>query len=352
MPNMIDLRSDTVTKPTPQMRRAMAEAEVGDDVADADPTVVRLQERTAELLGKEAALYVTSGTQANQIALRVHCRPGDEFICEAESHLFHYEQGGYAQLSGLAARPVEGASGVMSLDQLRPLVRRDDDHFVRTRLIVIENTHNRGSGRVQPQQQTAEVCDWAKESGLACHLDGARLWNASVASGSEESQMAAPFDSVSVCFSKGLGAPVGSCLAGSKEFIREARRVRKVLGGGLRQAGIIAAGALHAVENHRERLADDHEHARMLAEGIRDCPMLAVESESVDTNIVVFRVDPDWGTAAEFSQSMADSGVAAFAIRAQSVRLVTHLDVDRSQVVEASRIIRQIATGRRASVAT
>ncbi len=255
---MIDLRSDTVTRPTAAMRQAMANAEVGDDVFGDDPTVNRLQERIAEMLGKEAAVYVPSGTMSNQIGVRIHCQPGDEFICEAGCHIYNYEQAGYAQLSGVAARTVEGDFGVLRLEQLTGLIRGENDHLVRTRLVCLENTHNRGSGRIQPYDEVVRICRWAHDSDLATHLDGARLFNAVVATGISARDWSQHFDTVSVCFSKGLGAPVGSALAGPKELIAKARRARKLFGGGMRQAGVIAAAALYALEHHVERLADDH----------------------------------------------------------------------------------------------
>ena len=230
-PQPIDLRSDTVTKPTPAMRAAMAAAEVGDDVAGEDPTVNRLEARIAELLGKEAAVYVPSGTMSNQIAVRVHCAPGDEFLCDANCHIYNYEQGAYAQLFGVGVQPIEGDHGVLRLAQLVDRIRPENDHAVRTRLVCLENTHNRGAGRVLPYDGVVEICRWAKENGLARHLDGARLFNAVVATGIAACDWAQHFDTVSVCFSKGLGAPVGSALCGSKDLIRRARRHRKVLGG-------------------------------------------------------------------------------------------------------------------------
>ena len=259
---MIDLRSDTVTKPTSAMRAAMAAAEVGDDVIDVDPTVDRLQRMTAEILGKEAAIFMPSGTMTNQVAVRIHCKPGDEFLCEAGCHIFHYEQGAFAQLSGVVARTLQGESGVLRPAQFAGQIRPDNEHLVRTRLVCLENTHNRGAGRVQPYEDVVAICRWAREHGLRTHLDGARLFNAVVASGIPAADWAQHFDTISVCFSKGLGAPVGSALVGSREFIHEARRHRKLFGGGMRQSGIIAAGALHALQYHRERLAEDHEHAR------------------------------------------------------------------------------------------
>jgi threonine aldolase len=339
----IDLRSDTVTKPTPEMRQAMAQAEVGDDVIGYDPTVERLQVRTAEVLGKEAAIYMPSGSMTNQIAVRIHCKPGDEFICEAGCHIYNYEQAAFAQLSGVATRTVEGDFGVLQVDQLRGLIRPLNDHLVRTRLVCLENTHNRGAGRVQPYENVVAICQWAHAQGLRTHLDGARLFNAVAATGIPAQEWAQHFDTVSVCFSKGLGAPVGSALAGSQEAMREARRHRKLFGGGMRQAGIIAAGALYGLEHHRERLVDDHRHAQRFAGAVRETPGLRLTPESVDTNIVIFQVEPSLGTAAQFAALLAEQGVHLLAIGAQQLRAVTHLDVTAQQVVRAGEIVQDVA---------
>ena len=339
---MIDLRSDTVTKPTPGMMHAMMHAAVGDDVIDIDPTVARLQEKTAELLGKEAAIFMPSGTMTNQIALRIHCGLGDEFLCEADCHIYNYEQGAFAQLSGLVARTVQGVQGVLTLTQLVDLIRPDNEHMVRTRLVCLENTHNRGGGKVLPQCETESICDWAHAEGIPTHLDGARLFNASVATGVTVGKLAEPFDSVSVCFSKGLGAPVGSCLAGTRELVAKAKRARKLFGGGMRQSGIVAAGALYALDHHVDRLSVDHAHARRLGDAVRTSPWLRLLGDRVDTNIVIFSVDPSWGTAAQFNQALLHAGVRAMAFSKQSVRLVTHLDVSVSDIDEACRAIEQI----------
>lgn len=339
----LDFRSDTVTRPTPAMRRAMAEAEVGDDVFGDDPSVNRLQRKLAEMLGKEAALYVPSGTMSNLIGVRVHCRPGDEMICEAGCHIYNYEQAGYAQLSGIAARTVTGRHGVMQVDQLRDLVRPADAHYVRTRLVTIENTHNRGGGRIQPYDAVEAVCRWAREHRLATHLDGARLFNAAVATGIEASRWAQHFDTVSVCFSKGLGAPVGSALAGPRDLMLEAHRHRKVLGGGMRQAGVIAAAALFALEHHVDRLAEDHANAQRLADGIRRIDELRLEPEQVDTNLLFFRVDPALGTAAEFSAKLKERGLLMLATAATTIRAVTHLDVSQRDVDRAVEILREVS---------
>lgn len=342
---MIDLRSDTVTRPTDEMRHAMAYAEVNDDVIDVDPTVARLQQRTAEILGKEAALFMPSGSMTNQIGIRIHCDRGDEFICDADAHVYHYEQAAFAQLSGLAARTVQGEHGVLRLDQLRGLIRPHNDHMVRTRLVVLENSHNRGGGRLQPYDEVRAICDWAHEHGLATHLDGARLWNAAVASGIEEATWAAGFDSVSVCFSKGLGAPVGSALAGSAAFIEQAKRARKLFGGAMRQSGIIAAGALYGLEHHRERLVVDHEHAQLIARAVAESPHLEVRGGRADTNMVIFDVSTAWGTAADFVAGLAHRGVACMAVAPQSIRMVTHRDVDRQEIEAACGAIRKVAVG-------
>ena len=328
------------------MRAAMAEAVVGDDVWGDDPTVIRLQERVAELLGKEAAVYVPSGTMSNLIGVRLHCRPGDEMICEATCHIYTFEQGGYAQLCGVAARTVEGRRGVMRLDQLEGLIRPRDYHLVRTRLVTLENTHNRGGGRIQPYAEVESICRWAHDNGLRTHLDGARLLNAVVATGIEASRWASHFDTVSICFSKGLGAPVGSALAGPRELIREAVRHRKVFGGGMRQAGIIAAGALYALDNHVERLADDHANARRLADGIRAIDELELEPGGPETNLVFFRVDPAWGTAKAFCRQLEKRGVLMEDTEPTVVRAVTHLDVDREAVDRAIEALGEV-TGMR-----
>ncbi len=339
----IDLRSDTVTKPCPAMRRAMAEAEVGDDVIDIDPTVERLQQRTAEILGKEAAIYMPSGSMTNQIAVRIHCKPGDEFLCDVGCHIYNYEQAAFAQLSGVVARTVEGDCGVLRLSQLRELIRPVNDHLVRTRLVCLENTHNRGAGRIQPYEHVVEICAWAREHGLRTHLDGARLFNAVAATGIAAHEWAQHFDTVSVCFSKGLGAPVGSALAGPRDMIKEARRHRKLFGGGMRQAGILAAGALYGLEQNRDRLADDHAKAQRLAAAIRGIETLRLVPDQVDTNIVIFEVDPALGSAGQFMAALEQNGVRTLSISPSRVRIVTHLDVSQADVERACEILAKTA---------
>jgi threonine aldolase len=340
---MIDLRSDTVTRPSQEMRQAMANAEVDDDVIDVDPTVDRLQQMTAELLGKEAAIYMPSGTMTNQVAVRLHCSPGDELLCEEGCHIFHYEQGAFAQLSGIVARTLEGEYGVLRPEQFLGKVRPENEHLVRTRLVCLENTHNRGAGRVQPLDFVAEICQWARDHHLRTHLDGARLFNAVAATGIPAEQWASHFDTVSVCFSKGLGAPVGSALAGPRDLIQIARRHRKLFGGGMRQAGIIAAGALYALQHNRERLTEDHENAQFLANAVSKTEGLTLTPDQIDTNIVIFQVSPSLGNAAEFATALKSRGVWMLAVGAAAVRAVTHLDVHRVDVERASTIIKEVA---------
>jgi len=324
------------------MRAAMAAAEVGDDVFGDDPTVHRLQDRLAEMLGKEAAIYVPSGTMSNQIGLRLHCQRGDELICEAQCHIFNYEQGGAAQLSAISTRAVEGEFGVLRLAQVQGLVRADDPHCTPTRLVCLENTHNRGGGRVLPLASVAEICGWAHSQGLATHLDGARLFNAVVASSISAARWAEHFDTVSVCFSKGLGAPVGSALAGPRDLITRAVRHRKLLGGGMRQAGIIAAGALYALEHHIDRLAEDHANAQLLGETVREIPELELRPAEVDTNIVIFHILPEWGTAVQLHDRLTEAGVLTHPFGPQLLRAVTHLDVTRSEIERACEILAQV----------
>jgi threonine aldolase len=339
----IDLRSDTVTRPSPAMRQFIANAPVGDDVIDVDPTCDRLQSLTAELLGKEAAVFMPSGSMTNQVAVRIHCKPGDEFICEAGCHIYNYEQGAFAQLSGLVARTVEGKFGVLHVDQVRGLIRPDNEHLLRTRLMCLENTHNRGAGKIQPYDDVVAICDWAHKNGLRTHLDGARLFNAVAATGIDAAKWSQHFDTVSVCFSKGLGAPIGSALAGTKEAMKDARRHRKLFGGGMRQVGIIAAGALYALENNRGRLSEDHANAQILAEAIRQTDGLTLTPDVVDTNIVIFRVEETLGTAAELAAELKEQGLLCFAIGPAQVRLVTHLDVNQAQCITAAELIQSTA---------
>ncbi len=338
----IDLRSDTVTRPTPAMRKAMVEAEVGDDVFGDDPTVHMLEARTAELLGKEAAVFVPSGTMANQIAVGVHTRPGDELLCATTSHVYVWEAGGIARLSGVTARTFAGDCGLLSLDDIKDAIRPDDIHYVRTRLVWLENTHNRGGGRVHPIEGIAAIRHWARKNQLAMHLDGARLMNAVVATGRPAREWAQHFDTVSICFSKGLGAPIGSALAGPAEAILHARRLRKVFGGGMRQSGIVAAAALYALENHVDRLAEDHAGAQVLAGAFQNTEGFALESGPVETNLVWVRVDPALGSAAEVATYLRSRGILVAALGSQVIRACTHLDLTRQDIEYAASVIRQI----------
>ncbi|MEK0084459.1 threonine aldolase family protein [Benzoatithermus flavus] len=338
---MIDLRSDTLTRPTPAMRAAIAAAEVGDDVYGEDPTVAALERRTAELLGKEAALFVPSGTMANQVALRCHTEPGDEILAEAAAHIVHVERGAPAALSGLTIRTIPSAAGVFDADDLRPFVRVPSRYmpagiFPPTKLVCLENTHNFGGGTVWSVETMAAVARLAHEHGIKVHLDGARLWNAAVASGRREAEFAAHADSVSVCFSKGLGAPVGSALAGSAVFIERARRFRGMFGGGMRQAGILAAAALHALDHHRDRLAVDHARARAFAAGLAALSGIGIDPGTVQTNIVIFRVTAM--PAAAFVERCWKQGLRMLPAGADKVRAVFHLDLPENAVEEALRI--------------
>jgi threonine aldolase len=341
MPDIIDLRSDTVTKPTPAMRAAMHAAEVGDDVFGEDPTVNRLEEKVASLLGKEAALFVPSGTMSNQICVKAHTQPGDELICDVNCHIYNYEAGGPAVLSGVTCRTLDGDYGVLDLGQIERVVRPDDVHCVRTRLVCLENTHNRGGGKVYPIEKIRAISAWARHNGLGMHLDGARLWNAVVATGIPAAEWARHFDSVSVCFSKGLGAPIGSALAGPREFVTRARRIRKLFGGGWRQAGIAAAAALYAVEHHVDRLADDHRHARVIAQAIAATPGLRLDPPEVETNLIWLDVDPELGTAKDVAAALKQRGILVHAAGPQRLRACTHLDVSAAQAERVAEAFRQ-----------
>lgn len=338
---LIDLRSDTVTRPSPGMLAAMARAEVGDDVFGEDPSVNQLQEKVASLLGKEAALFVPSGTMSNQIAIRTHLQPMDELICDLNCHIYQYECGAPAALSGVTCRTVEGEFGILELPQVQGLVRPLGEHLVRTRMICLENTHNRGGGRIYPYDSTAAVCGWARQQGLITHLDGARLMNAVVATNIPARQWTQHFDTVSICFSKGLGAPVGSALAGSMEFIKAARRVRKLFGGGMRQAGVLAAAASFALENNIDRLADDHLHAKRLADALMDIPGVTQTPLVPQTNILFLRLHPDLGSAHDVVNRLMAHGVLVLATAPQTIRLVTHLDVTSSQIDQACVVLRR-----------
>ncbi len=326
---MIDLRSDTVTRPTDAMYDAMRAAPVGDDVLGDDPTVQRLQERTAALLGKDAALYVPSGTMANQIAVAGQTRPGDEVVLEAGAHIYHYEGGAPAALSGVQLNLVPGEGGALRWAQVAAALSAGDVHHPVPALVCLENTHNRAGGRVVPQDLVREVAEGAHARGLRVHLDGARLWNAHVATGLPLAELAAPVDTVSVCFSKGLGAPVGSCVAGDAAFLERARWLRKRFGGGMRQSGLLAAACLHALDHHLERLATDHAHARRLATEL-DSPLLSVD-HPVETNIVMIDVAAP-GTAPGLAAHLADHGILAIGMGTGRVRLIPNLQTGAADI--------------------
>jgi threonine aldolase len=336
---MIDLRSDTVTRPTPAMRQAMATAEVGDDVLGEDPTVNLLQELTASLLGKEAGLFVPSGTMANQVAIKTHIRPGDEIIVDSNAHVFYYECAATAVISGGQFRCLHGEHGILSAREIEEVIRPTDIHQPPTRLLCLENSHNRGGGSVYPVAGLAGIGDVARRHHLRVHLDGARLFNAALAVGTTVRELARHAHSVGICLSKGLGAPVGSVLCGSQAFIDEARRFRKMLGGGMRQVGILAAAGIHALNHHVERLVDDHDNARRLARGLARMPGIRLDPERVVTNIVIFDVAATGRGAHEWVECLARAGVLLIAFGPTTVRAVTHLDVSAADIDRVLEII-------------
>ncbi len=343
---MIELRSDTFTKPTPAMYEAMITAELGDDMVGEDPTVNRLEAYVADLLGKEAAVLCTSGTQSNQIGLRCHCQPGDELLIHETGHVANFEGGAPAAMSGISCRFLPGERGMLDVATLEAAWRPQSQHHPRTRLLSLENSTNIGGGAAWPLDRFRSVCEWAREKGLKVHLDGARLFNAAVAMGYHVRDVAAHVDTVSICFSKGLGCPFGSVLVGSREDIAKARRARKLFGGALRQSGVIAGAALYALEHHVERLAEDHENARVFAEEIAGLDAIQIRPHEIETNIVFFEVDPTWGTAAELSKRLAERGVRINPLGRQRLRAVTHLDVGRDDVLAAAGAIAEVVAAR------
>ncbi len=331
--NIIDLRSDTVTKPTPAMRRAMYDAEVGDDVLGDDPTVQKLEELAAARLGKEAALFVASGTMGNLVSLLVHCGRGDEVILGDQAHTYVYEQGGSSALGGIHPRPLPNLpDGRIDLALLEASIRPDDIHAPRTKLITLENTHNRCGGAVLPVAYMNAVSELARRRGLALHLDGARVFNAAVALGVDVQALVAGCDSVSFCLSKGLGAPVGSVVVGSAAFVHEARRARKVVGGGMRQAGVIAAAGIVALTEMVDRLAEDHANARRLAEGIAGLPGVALDPATVQTNIVIFELERSGLAPQQLAEQLAERGVWLFTIGGRRLRAVTNYHVTAADI--------------------
>lgn len=336
----IDLRSDTVTRPTPAMRQAMAAAEVGDDVFREDPTAIRLQERAAALLGKEAALFVPSGTMGNQIAVKLHTRPGEEVIAEARSHVYNYEMAMVAAFSGCLVRPVPAPTGRLCWAQVEPLLNPPVYYRTRTRLLVLENTHNMWGGTVMDAASIAEIAGQARRRQLAVHLDGARLFNAAVALAADPAVLCRECDSVMISLSKGLCAPVGSLLLGPRDFIEEAWRVRKMLGGGMRQVGVLAAAGLIALEQMRDRLVEDHGHARELAEGLAEMDLFDLDLGRVQTNIVIAGLRR--GSSIRFLAELGRRGVKAVPTGPAEVRFVTHHDVGREDIRQAIAVIREV----------
>ncbi len=340
---MIDLRSDTVTRPTPEMRRAMAEAEVGDDVFGDDPTVNALQEFAADLLGKEAGLFVPTGSMGNQVALGALTRPGDEVICHTGAHFLHYEGGSVAAHLGLVARPIPGDRGVIAAEEITAMVRPGSDHNPRTAVVAMENTHNSAGGRVFPLEDARAVAKVAHDGGAAVHIDGARIFNAQAATGIRASEWAACADTLTFCFSKGLGAPIGSMVVGETDVIAEARRIRKRLGGGMRQVGVIAAAARVALETGPGRLAEDHANARRLAEGVAELDPDAVDLDAVETNMVYVDLRPFGKQGPEVGQALLAEGILTLArVATDIVRLVTHRDVSADDIEVALGALRRV----------
>ena len=339
---MIDLRSDTVTKPSAEMRQAMANAEVGDDVFGDDPTIKKLEEHVAGLLGKEAALYVPSGTMSNQIALRVMTEPGDEILCEAGSHIFNFEVAAAAALSGIQLHPLVAPYGILTPEIFEPEIRGENIHTPVTKVMAIENTHNRSGGTVYTMEALDELKKLADKHKLLFYLDGARLWNAAAFHGVKPAVIAKHFDCISVCFSKGLGAPVGSAVVSTKERIKKARRVRKMFGGGMRQVGIIAAGALYALEHNLDRIQEDHRRAARLANNLINCNYFEIDFETVKTNILVVKLRAPLEVG-EFCKRLAQKGVLMVPFGTGRIRAVAHLNIDDDDIETASKAMIDIA---------
>ena len=345
MDRFIDLRSDTVTQPTADMRRAMFAAALGDDVFGEDPTVNALQEKAARLLDKEAALFVASGTMANQLSIKAHTQPGDEVIIEAGSHAINFEGGAGAVLSGVQFFGIPGNRGIFDAAQVEAAIRVDDVHFPVSRLVVIENTHNRGGGSVFPLAKIHTIRELATRRGLRMHMDGARLWNACVATGISPAEYAAPFDSVSVCLSKGLGCPAGSLVLGSKDFVKRVRRFRKMVGGGWRQAGFLAAAGIYALDHHIDRLQEDHRKALKLAQGLADIKNVVINAAEVETNILFFDVSRAERTAQEVAAAARGKGILLHPTAKTRIRCVTHLDVSFEDIDHALGAIEAVMKG-------
>jgi threonine aldolase len=345
MDRLIDLRSDTVTKPTSGMLEAMLRAAVGDDVFGEDPTVNALQERAARLMGKEAALFVASGTMGNQLSIKAHTQPGDEVIIEAGSHALNFEGGAGAVLSGVQFFAIPGSRGVFEAGQVEAAIRIDDVHFPVSRLVVVENTHNRGGGTIFPLSKIHQIRELADQRGLHMHMDGARLWNACAATGISPAEYATPFDSVSVCLSKALGCPVGSLVLGTKDFIKRVHRFRKIVGGGMRQAGFLAAAGIYALDHHVERLEEDHRKAKKLAEGLASMKNVMIQPAEVETNILYFDVSRAERTAQEVAGALRAKGILVLPTAKTRIRCVTHLDVSFAEIDRAVQEIERVMKG-------
>ncbi len=338
----VDLRSDTVTKPTPEMRRAMAEAEVGDDVYQEDPTVNRLEQRAAEIFQREASLFVPTGSMGNLISIRIHCDHGNEVICEERGHIFNFEMASMSAIAGCVARPVRTEDGILTWQRLEPAIRPKVYYRAQTGLISLENTHNIAGGRVLPLAVQNEICDRAHERGLPVHLDAARIFNAAAATGKNVAELTRKVDSIMFCLSKGLGAPVGSMVVGSKAFIEKARIFRKMFGGGMRQAGVLAAAGLIALEKHPALLAKDHERAKRLAHGLAEIPGIRINPDEVETNILIFNLAGTGLPSAEISARLKERGILANGIDPTTMRMVTHYDVDDAGIARALDAFREV----------
>ncbi len=339
---VIDLRSDTVTKPSPEMRRAMAEADVGDDVFLEDPTINRLQDRAAQIFGRESALFVPSGTMGNLTCIIAHTRHGQEIICEASGHIYNYEMASMSAIGGVLPRVVAGQDGILSWETISKAIRPRIYYRAQTALISLENTHNMAGGTVYPTRLADEICGKAHDAGIPVHLDGARIFNAATYLGEDVARITKKFDSVQFCLSKGLGAPVGSLIVGSREFIERCRSIRKMLGGGMRQAGILAAAGLIALEKGPKRLQVDHDNAKVLASKLAAIPEVTLDPGKVQTNIVIFDLKKSGWSAADFLQALEKRNVLAVPVDAERVRMVTHLDVDGSEIDKAAATVREV----------
>ena len=340
--SVIDLRSDTVTKPSAEMRRAMAEAEVGDDVFIEDPTINRLQERAAQIFKREAALFVPSGTMGNLTCIIAHTRPGQEVICEESGHIYNYEMASMAAVAGVLPRVVSAPQGILTWNLVQPAIRPKIYYRPQTALVSLENTHNMAGGTVYPTAVADEVCDKSHEAGLKVHLDGARVFNAATYLKQDVAQLTKKYDSIQFCLSKGLGAPIGSMVLGTREFIERCRSIRKMLGGGMRQAGVVAAAGLIALEKGPKRLQEDHDNAQFLARQLSEIPGIGIDPATVQTNIVIYSVKKTGYSSSDFLAAIAKRNVLAVPVDADRVRMVTHLDVNRSDIEQATAVVREV----------